>query len=225
MVWRESKLGGDSELRLELNSISAGYYLGLLSSLRTATVALTATAGVLATGGAAYWAVTAQAGDPHDQEGIDGPGPIPDVEVHERESAEVEVQPQPAADGAGARNGGPVGCEAEPGVVTGSSTLKDGVVYLRTNLKTGDRYIGQAKSWSRYVQRQKEHRRSNPVAIYDFKVFARAESGTDLDRAEQFYIDECGGPRNKSNPDGELDNYRNQMTRDRYREEGGYPWQ
>ncbi|GIG55008.1 RHS repeat-associated core domain-containing protein [Demequina activiva] len=65
------------QLRLEINSISAGYYLGLLSTLRTATALLATTAGVLAAGGAAYWAVAGHAGDPNDQDGIDGPRPEP----------------------------------------------------------------------------------------------------------------------------------------------------
>lgn len=54
------------ELQAEINSISTAYYMGLLSTLRSATTVLAATTGVLGAGGAAYWAVTAQAGDPNE---------------------------------------------------------------------------------------------------------------------------------------------------------------
>jgi RHS repeat-associated protein len=93
-------------LQLEINSISSAYYLGLLSTLRTATMILAATAGVLTTGGAAYWLTTNQAGDPTNDLGVDGGNdPVP--------------EPQPAPIGPGGPNDPPKTmvdtCQIPPG--------------------------------------------------------------------------------------------------------------
>jgi len=207
----------EMEIQSILDGIAQATYSAMLRQVIADVVALTVTA----TG--ATLAALALIDDPHSDNGIDGPGTVPDMEVHERDSTETELQPQ--TDGAGARSGGPVGCEADPGAFEGTSTTQDGLVYMRTDLLTGATYIGQAKNWSRYETRQKEHRRANPTAEYRFKVMSRADAGTDLDRVEQYYIDACGGPTNKSNPDGSLDNKRNQMNPDRYQQNGGDPWQ
>ena len=87
----------------------------------------------------------------------------------------------------------------------------DGVVYLRTN-KDGGKYVGRAKNEDRYAARQKEHGRANPDAGYRFKELGRTKSGKDLQRAEQENIDAHGGPKNKSNPNGQLENKRNEVS-------------
>ncbi|MGN7706872.1 DUF6443 domain-containing protein [Chryseobacterium sp. 22543] len=88
----------------------------------------------------------------------------------------------------------------------------EGVVYKRKD-KNGEEkdYVGQAKNEGRYEKRKKEHQRKNPDADYDFEVLERGKPGKDLDRKEQKHIDEGGGPTNKSNPNGGLQNKRNQI--------------
>lgn len=90
----------------------------------------------------------------------------------------------------------------------------EGVVYKRKekNGKEKD-YVGQAKNEGRYAKRKKEHQRKNPDADYDFEVLERGNAGKDLDEKEQKHIDEGGGPTNKSNPNGGLENKRNQIKR------------
>ena len=93
-------------LQLEINSISSAYYLGLLSTLRTATMIVAATAGVLTAGGGTYWLVTSQAGDPTNDLGVDGGNdPVP--------------EPQPAPIGPGGPNDPPKTavdtCQIPPG--------------------------------------------------------------------------------------------------------------
>jgi RHS repeat-associated protein len=87
---------------------------------------------------------------------------------------------------------------------------EEGVIYLRKD-KTGNQkdYVGQAKSQERYIQRQKEHQRANPKADYDFKQIDNGKSGRNLDMKEQKHIDMRGGPTNKSNPNGGLQNKKN----------------
>ena len=48
---------------------------------------------------------------------------------------------------------------------TATKEASEGVIYKRTNVKTGGEYIGQAKSDSRYEKRQAEHARANMVLI------------------------------------------------------------
>ena len=85
-----------------------------------------------------------------------------------------------------------------------------GVVYLRID-KTGvlKPYIGQAESASRYKQRQKEHERANPDAVFEFEIIVTGVPGNDLTRKEQQAIDAFGGVTNKKNPDGGTSNQRN----------------
>lgn len=98
-----------------------------------------------------------------------------------------------------------------------------GVVYHRTDELGGKPYVGQAKDWDRYEARQLEHTRDNPDALFSFDVLGRAEPGVPLDRLEERWIRELGGPTNKSNPDGLLANKRHQMSDQRYEAAGGDP--
>lgn len=88
----------------------------------------------------------------------------------------------------------------------------EGVVYKRKEKSGKEKdYVGQAKNEGRYEKRKKEHQRKNPDADYDFDILERGKPGKDLDRKEQKHIDEGGGPTNKSNPNGGLENKRNQI--------------
>lgn len=90
----------------------------------------------------------------------------------------------------------------------------DAVIYLRTDRNTGNQYIGQSSSYSRYTRRQYEHGYNNPAADYEFEVLGRAKPGTDLDVLEEDYIRLYGGP-------GVLENKRHQMNDWRYTQAGG----
>lgn len=96
---------------------------------------------------------------------------------------------------------------------SGESGSKDeGVVYKRKDKNGKEKdYVGQAKNEGRYEKRKKEHQRKNPDADYDFEVLERGEAGKDLNQKEQKHIEEGGGPTNKSNPNGGLENKRNQI--------------
>ncbi len=72
----------------------------------------------------------------------------------------------------------------------------------------GKPYIRHAKNEARYVARQAEHARAHPDADFEFEIIGRAKPGTQLDRMEEFYIREGGGPTNLSNPNGGLANMR-----------------
>jgi len=89
---------------------------------------------------------------------------------------------------------------------------EEGIIYKRKE-KTGKEkdYVGQAKDSTRYKKRQREHQRANKDADYEFEEIDRGKPGKDLDRKEQKHIDEGGGPTNKSNPNGGLQNKRNQI--------------
>jgi hypothetical protein len=56
------------------------------------------------------------------------------------------------------------------------------------------------------LARQAEHARGNPDADFEFEITGRANSGTELDRLEEFFIRQESGPTNLSNPDGWLAN-------------------
>lgn len=67
-----------------------------------------------------------------------------------------------------------------------TDTVADtGIVYLRTDLKTGTQYVGQSKSEARYAARKLEHARAKRDAVFEFEELARAKPGIDLDIAEQ----------------------------------------
>ncbi|MFC4766470.1 DNRLRE domain-containing protein [Effusibacillus consociatus] len=130
-----------------------------------------------------------------------------DIGAHAVEGARVVGEADRiAAKGAGAIS---KGAHAGDGVaaVAHEST---GIIYKRTDLKTGGTYIGQAKSEARYKQRQKEHARNNPNARYVFEELGRAKPGKDLNVLEQKMINKFGGIQRG----GEiLENKRNQIRR------------
>ncbi|MFE9437474.1 polymorphic toxin-type HINT domain-containing protein [Streptomyces sp. NPDC006602] len=94
-----------------------------------------------------------------------------------------------------------------------------GVVYLRTDLISGEEYVGQAKSWSRYLKRQGEHARDYPGKSFTFEVLGRANPGQDLDVLEESWMRAGGGK--KSVPGSGLENTRVQMNDARYKAAGG----
>lgn len=120
-----------------------------------------------------------------------------------------------------------VATDAAVGVVAGvggkilDKVLKpDGIVYLRTNPRTGGEYIGQAKNQARFLVRQAEHDAKLGVK-HQYQVLDRAKPGVKLDVAEESAIRLKGGPKTKSNPNGTLENKRYQMDENRYRAAGG----
>ncbi|NRQ39195.1 hypothetical protein HII36_46350 [Nonomuraea sp. NN258] len=94
-----------------------------------------------------------------------------------------------------------------------------GVVYLRTDTVTGQEYVGQAGSWSRYLKRQKEHAKKHPAAKFTFEVLGRATYGTDLDVLEESWIRAGGGPQRIAG--SVLGNDRYQMNDTAYKAAGG----
>jgi RHS repeat-associated protein len=92
-----------------------------------------------------------------------------------------------------------------------------GIVYERINLKTGERYIGQAKSKSRFLERQIEHDRKLGVK-HKYNELGRAKPGQDLNVLEETHIRMGGGPIRKG---GNLANKRYQMNDLKYKAAGG----
>ncbi|MBS0433473.1 MAG: RHS repeat-associated core domain-containing protein [Proteobacteria bacterium] len=105
---------------------------------------------------------------------------------------------------------------AERGVEAGAAAEK-GVVYLRTNAKTGEKYVGQAKSQKRYEARQSEHDR-NLGTEHDFEILGRAPAGKKLDVLEESAIRAQGGIKKEG---GTLANKRHQMSDANFRKHGG----
>jgi hypothetical protein len=99
-----------------------------------------------------------------------------------------------------------------------------GIVYRRTDQLGSKPYVGQAQSDTRYIERQGEHARANRNADFEFEILGRANPGAELDRLEEYYIRQGGGPTNLGNPSGALANRRHQMSEERYRRAGGDPW-
>ena len=56
---------------------------------------------------------------------------------------------------------------------------------------------------------------------HDYEIVDRAKPGKQLDVAEESQIRLGGGPTNKSNPNGQLENKRHQMNEQRYTDAGG----
>jgi hypothetical protein len=96
-------------------------------------------------------------------------------------------------------------------------SAKEGVVYLRNNPATGEKYVGQAKSAERYEARQGEHDDALGVE-HEFEVLGNAKPGKDLDVLEESKIRENGGLQKEG---GTLANKRHQMSESRYRDAGG----
>jgi RHS repeat-associated protein len=93
-----------------------------------------------------------------------------------------------------------------------------GVIYLRTDLVTGEEYVGQAETIARYKARQLEEAAEFPNADFHFDVLDRAKAGKDLNVAEESWIRAGGGPKKYG---GRLANKRWQMNEKAYREAGG----
>lgn len=108
--------------------------------------------------------------------------------------------------------------------MSAAEDVPEGIVYGRIDAAGGKPYVGQAKSEARYAARQAEHARANPDADFDFEILGRANPGTELDRMEEYFIRQGGGPTNGSNPGGGLANLRHQMSDSRYLAAGGDPW-
>lgn len=89
-----------------------------------------------------------------------------------------------------------------------------GLVYRRTNRNTGRCYIGRCNNERTYERRQRDHRRENPDADYEFEILEdNVEPGRPLREAEQRQITAHGGPTNRSNPRGGTENRRNEIRR------------
>lgn len=97
----------------------------------------------------------------------------------------------------------------------------EGIVYRRTSRMGGKPYIGQSKSAARYDARQLEHQRDNPFDAFDYEILGRSSPGSQLDRLEEFFIRQGGGPTTRRNPGGGLANRRHQMRDERYDAAGG----
>jgi RHS repeat-associated protein len=93
---------------------------------------------------------------------------------------------------------------------TGQAT---GIVYRRTDPKTGAEYIGRSKSEDGYLGRQKAHDRGLATK-HDYEVIGRATPGSSLRVAEESAIRAGGGP-------GRLANRRYEMSEKTYKECGG----
>lgn len=92
-----------------------------------------------------------------------------------------------------------------------------GIVYLRRNPRTGEPYVGQANSNTRYVKRQSEHdRKLNET--HEFEILGVAKPGKDLDVLEETMIRMYGGLKKEGGP---LANKRHQMSEANYRKHGG----
>jgi hypothetical protein len=92
-----------------------------------------------------------------------------------------------------------------------------GVVYKRTDPKTGEGYVGKAKSPQRFDARQGEHNRKLGVE-HEYEVLGRAEPGEALSVLEETRIREHGGLQKEG---GSLVNKRHEMREPRYRRGGG----
>ncbi|MEQ4487937.1 MAG: RHS repeat-associated core domain-containing protein [Dehalococcoides mccartyi] len=83
----------------------------------------------------------------------------------------------------------------------------DGVIYLRIDDNTGNKYVGQAKSWDRYQARKGEHQKAGMKkgTSYTFVQLGHTNAGKDLSELEQYWINAKGGV-------GVLENRRNQIA-------------
>ena len=93
--------------------------------------------------------------------------------------------------------------------IKAAKKAKTAVIYLRTNKKTGKQYVGRAKNWKRYQERQKEHARKNKQE-YSYKVLLRTKPGRQARRYEQKFINRYGGP-------GKLENKRNEISKKKWK--------
>ncbi|HEV2817932.1 MAG TPA: RHS repeat-associated core domain-containing protein, partial [Allosphingosinicella sp.] len=86
-----------------------------------------------------------------------------------------------------------------------------GIIYRRVDRNTGRCYIGRCNDERLYRRRQRDHRRANPEADYEFEPIERAEPGQALREAEERQIQAHGGPTNRSNPNGGTENRRHEI--------------
>ena len=71
-----------------------------------------------------------------------------------------------------------------------------GVIYLRADTTgTVPDYVGQAKSWERFLLRMGDHEDDSPNSSFEFHVLDRAAPGTDLDVAEESWMRAGGGAK------------------------------
>jgi hypothetical protein len=114
---------------------------------------------------------------------------------------------------------------AKPGAVAAAeSGAGKGSVYLRRSGVGSKPYVGQSIHDARYEARQVEHGRAEPMEDFEFMILGRAAPGVELDRLEEYYIRQHGGPTNRGNPGGGLANRRHQMSGGRYDAAGGDPF-
>ncbi|NRA39136.1 MAG: RHS repeat protein [Planctomycetes bacterium] len=92
-----------------------------------------------------------------------------------------------------------------------------GTVYKRTDPKTGDEYVGQAKNDSRFAKRQKEHDKKLGQD-HEYDILGKAPAGKKLDVLEEDMIRNHGGLEKQG---GTLKNKRHQMSEKNYRKHGG----
>jgi RHS repeat-associated protein len=110
-----------------------------------------------------------------------------------------------------------IGIAARRGAREGAEAVAEGVVYRRTNTETGRCYIGRCNSDQLYSTRQRAHDRAQGTR-HEYEVLERAQPGQPLREAEQRHIDANGGPTNRSNPNGGLENRRHEIDPRRRRE-------
>ena len=91
----------------------------------------------------------------------------------------------------------------------------EGIVYLRTNPKTGEKYVGRSKSPQRFAARQKEHNRALKVT-HDYEILGRAGSDRDLRVLEETMIRSQGGLKREG---GTLTNKRHEMSEANFRQQ------
>jgi len=96
----------------------------------------------------------------------------------------------------------------------------EGIIYRRTNPKTGKEYYGQAKNQKAYEQRKKYHDKKHGVT-HEFQIVERGKVGKDLNIKEENWIRKNGGPNNGKGNQGTLENKRHEMNDKRYDKGGG----
>ena len=93
----------------------------------------------------------------------------------------------------------------------------EGIIYKRTNPKTGKEYIGQAKNEENYLKRQKSHDTKLDTK-HKYEKIDTGKPGKDLNVKEETHIRKNGGPENKG---GKLENKRYQMNDKNFKAAGG----
>ena len=89
----------------------------------------------------------------------------------------------------------------------------NGYVYRRWRPGSNKPYIGKADGDRQLQDRMSKHRRKCGADTRFDILYEGSEVGRDLERIEQNYLDQHGGPTNKSNPGGGTENRRNNFRR------------